>query len=67
MEQQSTQQDRLLTVEGVAELLQLKARTVRKYIREGKIESVKINHRTVRVRQSAVDAFIASLSEGGAS
>lgn len=48
----------LLTVEQVAEKLQLHRDTVRRYIREGKLPSVRVSATVVRVKQSDLDKFI---------
>ena len=48
----------LLTIEQVAEKLQLHKDTVRRYIREGKLPGVRISATVVRVKQSDLDKFI---------
>ena len=55
----------LLTVREVAELLQLHEVTIRRYIRDGKLASVRIG-RNVRVLRSALDEFIAPQAESDA-
>ena len=52
----------LLTVREVAELLQLHEVTIRRYIRDGKLESVRIG-RNVRVPRAALEAFMSSQAE----
>jgi len=49
--------DELLTVKQVAELLQLHEMTIRRYIKNGKLEAVRIG-RNVRVPRRAVEAFL---------
>ena len=49
--------DELLTVKQVAELLQLHEMTIRRYIKSGKLEAVRIG-RNVRVPRRAVEAFL---------
>lgn len=56
----------LLTVEEVADILRLTIRTVQGYIRAGDIPSVRLGHRTVRVRQSDLDAYLASRGQSDA-
>lgn len=51
--------DRLLTVEQVAELLGTTVRFPRRLIEERRIEYVKVG-RHVRIRESAVTAFVTS-------
>ena len=50
--------EELLTIEQVAERLQLHADTIRRYIREKKLASVRISATVVRVKQSDLDKFI---------
>ena len=53
--------DRLLTLPEVAEILRLNSRTVRKYVRRGKIEARIIGGRW-RFRRADLDAFFESAS-----
>ena len=55
----------LLTVREVAEALHLHETTIRRYIRDGKLASVRIG-RNVRVPRAALDEFISSQAEPGA-
>ena len=50
--------DDLLTIEQVADKLQLHPDTIRRYIRERKLRAVRISATTIRVRQSEVDRFL---------
>ena len=50
--------DDLLTIEQVAERLQLHPDTVRRYIRERILRAVRISATAIRVRQSELDRFI---------
>jgi len=50
--------DELLTIEQVADKLQLHPDTIRRYIRERKLPSVRISGTVVRVKQSDLDKFI---------
>lgn len=50
----------MLTVDDVAEKLQLTRRTIYEYIKQGKLSAVRIG-RLYRIEQSALDEFIASL------
>lgn len=49
---------KMLTIEQVAEQLQIDPRAVRKLCSRGELEFVKINSKTLRVRQEWVDALI---------
>ncbi len=49
--------DELLTIKQVAQLLQLHEMTIRRYIKSGKLESVRIG-RNVRVPRRAVEALL---------
>jgi excisionase family DNA binding protein len=53
-----TLNDDLLTIEQVADKLQLHPDTIRRYIRERKLRAVRISATTIRVRQSEVDRFL---------
>lgn len=50
--------EELLTIEQVAERLQLHSDTIRRYIRENKLPAVRISATVVRVKQSDLDKFI---------
>lgn len=50
--------DELLTIEQVAEILQLHVDTVRRYIRERKLVAVRLSTTNVRVRRSDLTKFI---------
>jgi excisionase family DNA binding protein len=50
--------DDLLTIEQVAERLQLHPDTVRRYIREKKMKAVRLSATNLRVRKSELDRFI---------
>lgn len=52
--------ERMLTVAQVAEQLQVPAKTVRRWIGEGRLSGVMLGGRRTgyRIRQSAVEAFI---------
>ncbi|MGH2493726.1 MAG: helix-turn-helix domain-containing protein [Ktedonobacteraceae bacterium] len=50
--------EELLTIEQVAERLQLHPDTIRRYIREKKLPSVRISGTVVRIKQSDLDKFI---------
>lgn len=54
-------EDKLLTVEQVAERLQMHAATVRRFIREGKLAGIRLGGREWRVKSSEMERFI----EGG--
>ena len=48
----------LLTIEQVADRLQLHPDTIRRYIRERKLPGVRISSTVVRVKKSDLDKFI---------
>ena len=51
--------DRWLTVSQVAEMLQVHEETVRRWLRQGRLEGQNFSGRTgYRIRQSAVEAFM---------
>jgi excisionase family DNA binding protein len=52
--------DELLTVAEVAELLKLNQQTVRNMIDRREIAAVRLGRRRVRIRQSALEAFVAA-------
>ncbi len=55
------QQDRWLTVAQVAEELQVHEETVRRWLRQGRLEGHNFSGRTgYRIRESAVSAFMES-------
>lgn len=53
----------LLTVKQVAELLQLHEMTIRRYIRAGKLEAVRVGRR-IRVPRAEVESLMSSKAEG---
>jgi excisionase family DNA binding protein len=57
--------DRLLTVPEVAERLRHGRTRVYQLIGEGRLPSVTVGPRACRVRESDLDAFIASFDDGG--
>lgn len=57
MQMESTK-DAIYTIPEVAEMLSVHRDTVQAWIEEGKLGSVKIGHRTVRILQSDIDKFI---------
>jgi excisionase family DNA binding protein len=50
--------DELLTVEQVAERLQVHPDTVRRYIREKKLTAIRLSNTNLRVRKSELDRFL---------
>lgn len=50
--------DDWLTIKEVAEILRLSEHTVRDQVRDGKIPSTKLGHRTVRVRRVDVEKLL---------
>ena len=53
----------LLTVREVAGVLRLSKSTVKNYILEGKIESIKFGYKTLRITQGSLDDFIKTHSQ----
>jgi excisionase family DNA binding protein len=51
--------DELLTIDQVAEELQLHPDTIRRYIRQKKLKPTRIGGTAVRIRRSELDRFIA--------
>jgi excisionase family DNA binding protein len=51
--------DPLLNVREAAGILKVCERTVREHCRIGRLSSAKLGYRTVRIRKSAVEKFIA--------
>ena len=47
-----------LTIKEAAALLRLSEHTVRDQVRDGKIPSVKLGHRTVRVRRAEIEKLL---------
>ena len=50
--------EELLTVDQVAAVLQMHPDSIRRYIREGKLNAVRISATVVRVKRSELDKFI---------
>jgi excisionase family DNA binding protein len=59
--------DELLTVEQVAERLQLHPDTVRRYVREGKLRAVRLSSTALRIRSSELDRFLKERETNGES
>jgi len=57
--------DELLTVEEVAEILKLHVDTVRRYIREKKLRSIKLSNTAHRIRRSELDRFLKERESNG--
>jgi excisionase family DNA binding protein len=51
-------EDELLTIEQVAERLQVHPDTVRRYIREKKLRAIRLSNTNLRVRRSEFDRFL---------
>lgn len=57
---QGVNMNEMLTVQQVGEILELKPQTVLKWIRAGKIPSVRLTKKAVRVSRVDLDAFISN-------
>lgn len=55
-----TKQDNYYTTEEVAELLKVNVESVRRWVRDGKLGSVKLSGKFIRISQDDLDAFITS-------
>jgi excisionase family DNA binding protein len=55
--------DELLTVDEVAETLKLNPQTIRNMVDRGELGAVRVGKRRVRIRQSALDAFLEAGSQ----
>lgn len=47
-----------MTYDEVGKKLNLKKQTIRKYVREGKIKSIKLSSKVVRITQDALDTYL---------
>lgn len=52
------------TTDEVAELLKVTTESVRRWIRDDKLKSVKLSGKFIRISQSDLDEFIASMRGG---
>lgn len=57
--------ERLYTTHAVAEWLTVSETTVRRWIHDGKLHGVRLGPRTLRVRESDVEAYIERHADGG--
>ena len=57
---EENKEDKLLTVEDVADRLGVTSQMVRNYIRENKISALKLGPRKTKIKQSVLDEFINS-------
>ena len=53
----------LLTIQQVADRLQLSKATVRNRIKDGSLKAIKLGYNTLRVEESELEKFIRSLSQ----
>jgi len=56
--------NKYFTAEEVAEVLKVTTESVRRWIRDGKLKSVKLGGRYIRVSQADLDEFVASMRGG---
>ncbi len=57
---EENKEDKLLTVEDVADQLGVTPQMVRNYIKENKITAIKLSERKTKIKQSILDEFINS-------
>lgn len=50
--------ERLLSVQQVADMLNVSPETVKRYARSGELDSVRLGYHTIRFRPDAVAAFV---------
>jgi excisionase family DNA binding protein len=55
--------EKYYTAEEVAELLKVTTESVRRWIRDGKLRSVKLSGKFIRISQTDLDEFIASMRD----
>jgi excisionase family DNA binding protein len=53
----------LLTIQQVADRLQLSKATVRNRIKDGSLKAIKLGYNTLRVEESELEKFIRSLAQ----
>jgi len=58
-------EDELLTIEQVAERLQLHPDTIRRYVREKKLKAIQLSKTNLRVRRSELDRFLRERETNG--
>ncbi len=57
--------EKLLTVQQVADQLQVRPKTVREWLKSGQLKGVKIGGRQWRVKESDLQAFVDGQTGGG--
>jgi excisionase family DNA binding protein len=57
MQDQDQDRDKLLTPQQVADRLQVEIRTIRRYIKQGKLSVIRLD-RAQRIRQSELERFL---------
>ena len=55
---------KLLTIQDVADTVQVQHRTVRSWISKKKLRVIRFSHRLVRIRPADLEAFLAAHTEG---
>jgi len=65
MEEGFNEEDALLTVPQVADLLQLCTKTVYNRIKDGSLDAFKVDHKSYRIRYSAIEKYISILQPRG--
>jgi excisionase family DNA binding protein len=55
--------DTLLSVQETADILRVKKRTVYNLVWAGDLPAIKVNARVIRIRQTAIEQFIADREE----
>ncbi len=57
-------EDRLLTVDDAAALLQVSADLVRRWVQADQVPFIRLGHRTIRFRRSSLEAWLADRERG---
>lgn len=60
----TNREDELLTVQEVADQLRLNQQTVRNWLTDGKLASVRVGSRRVRIRRAGLDALLGKSTTG---
>lgn len=64
MDNNNDTSNKYYTAEEVAEILKVTTESVRRWIRDGKLKSVKLGGRYLRISQADLDEYVASMRGG---